>query len=298
VRAGQPLARLDDSDVLLGAQAAEDQVRAARVDAEQAATDASRFGRLAAEGSVGGADRERQQARADAAAARLDQAQRQMAMARNRLSYTTLQAPYDAVVTALLAEQGQVVAEGQPVLVLAREGQREVVADIPEDWVDRVRGAEATAIASAPDGDSAPAVPVRLRELSPAANAQGRTFRARFAAMPGAADAMRRWPLGSTARLQLALRDSADRGVRVPVSALVKGNGPAGVWVIGATGNSLVFQPVEVLGIEESALRVSGLEPGQRVVSVGAQKLDAGMTVRPVERPGGEPAAPLARSGS
>jgi len=299
VRAGQPLARLDASDVLLAVQAAEDQVRAARVDAEQAASDAARFGRLAAEGSVGGADRERQQARADAAAARLDQAQRQLALARSRFSYTSLQAPYDGVVTALLAEQGQVVAEGQPVLTLARDGQREVVTDIPEDWVAHVRGADATAIAFSlvPDNDGARAVPLRLRELAPAASAQGRTFRARFAAMPGAADTLHRWPLGSTARLQLALRDGGERGVRVPVSAVVKGDGAAGVWVIGATGRTLVFQPVQVLGIEESALRVSGLAPGQRVVSVGAEKLDAGMTVRPVERPGAEPTARPARSG-
>lgn len=130
VRAGQALARLDTNDYALAVQAAEDQVRAARVDAEQSASDEARFRRLSAEGSVGMADHERQKARADAAAARLSQAQSQLALARNRDTYTTLVAPYDGVVTALRIEMGQVVAEGQPVLAVARDGEREIVADI------------------------------------------------------------------------------------------------------------------------------------------------------------------------
>ncbi len=293
VRAGQVLAQLDPADYLLAVQAAEDQVRAARVDAEQSASDEARFGRLAADGSVGSADHERQKARADAAAARLGQAQRQLALARNREAYTTLVAPYDGVVTALRAELGQVVAEGQPVLALARDGEREVVADIPEEWVARVR--QATASATNGTASEASAVPLRLRELSPLGSAQGRTFRARFAAAGGGLSA---WPLGSTAQLMLASREGGERGVRVPVSALVKGSGPAGVWVINEAGTGLVFTPVQVQGLDETTLRVTGLAPGQRVVSVGAQKLDAGLAVRPVDRPDAEPAPVLARSGS
>ena len=55
--------------------------------------------RLLADGSVGAADHERQKARADAAAARYEQATRQLALARNRDGYTTLVAPYAGVIT-------------------------------------------------------------------------------------------------------------------------------------------------------------------------------------------------------
>ncbi|TMG96717.1 MAG: HlyD family efflux transporter periplasmic adaptor subunit [Betaproteobacteria bacterium] len=88
---------------------------------------------MLADGSVGSADHERQKARADAAAARLEQARRQLDLARNREGYTTLVAPYAGVVTALRFERGQVVAEGQPVLSLARDGEREIVADLPRN---------------------------------------------------------------------------------------------------------------------------------------------------------------------
>jgi membrane fusion protein, multidrug efflux system len=296
VKAGQVLARLDDADTTLAVQAADDQVRAARVEAEQAAADEARFRRLAAEGSAGSADHERQKARADASAARLEQAQRQLALARNRDAYSTLVSPYAGVVTAVRVEQGQVVAEGQPVLSLARDGEREIVVDIPEDWVDRVHTATAQAGRGAA-GPSPLTVPLRLRELSPLATAQGRTFRARFAATAPAREALASWPLGSTAELQLASSVARERGVLIPVSALVKASGTAGVWTLNAAGTGLVLAPVQVLSMDETTLRVTGLAVGQQVVSVGAQKLDAGLTVRAVERPR-TAVAGVARTGS
>ncbi len=110
VKAGQPLARLDSADYQLAVSAAADQVQAAAVDAQQAASDEARLRRLLTDGSVGAADHERQKARADAAAARLAQAQRQLNLARNRAGYATLVAPYAGLVTALRFERGQVVA--------------------------------------------------------------------------------------------------------------------------------------------------------------------------------------------
>ena len=189
VKAGQALARLDPADYQLAVSAAADQVQAASVDAQQAASDEARLRRLLADGSVGAADHERQKARADAAAARLEQARRQLDLARNREGYATLVAPYAGVITALRFERGQVVAEGQPVLSLARDGEREIVADLPEEWVGRVRTLAATAT---PWHDTKSSLRLVLRELSPLASAQGRTFRVRYAAAPESRAAGRR----------------------------------------------------------------------------------------------------------
>jgi len=49
----------------------------------------------------------------------------------NQTNYTTLYADADAIVMSTLAEPGQVVAAGQPVLVLAKDGLREAAVDIP-----------------------------------------------------------------------------------------------------------------------------------------------------------------------
>jgi len=295
VKAGQALARLDPADYQLAGSAAADQVQAASVDAQQAASDEARFRRLLADGSVSAADHERQKARADAAAARLDQARRQLALARNREGYATLVAPYAGVVTALRFERGQVVTEGQPVLSLARDGEREIVADLPEEWVGRVRTLAATAT---PWHDPKSPLPLVLREVSPLASAQGRTFRVRYAAAPQSRAQVAALPLGSTMQLNLAGPSAGTAAAVLPVTALVKASGSAGVWVLDAKGSGLVFQPVQVVGTEDAWVHVTGLAAGSRVVSVGAQKLDAGITVRAVERAPEAAPSPIAKSSS
>lgn len=295
VKAGQPLARLDPADYQLAMRAAADQVQAASVDAQQAASDEARFGRLLTDGSVGAADHERQKARADAAAARLDQARRQLDLARNREGYATLVAPYAGVVTALRFERGQVVAEGQPVLSLARDGEREIVADLPEEWVGRARTLAATAT---PWHDANSPLQLALRELSPLANAQGRTFRVRYATAPESRIQVAALPLGSTVQLNLTGPRTGPTGMVLPVSALVKASGPAGVWMLDAKGSGLVFKPVRVVGSDDAWVQVTGLAAGSRVVSVGAQKLDAGITVRAVERATEAPPAVATKSTS
>lgn len=299
VKAGQPLARLDPTDYQLAMRAAADQVQATSVDAQQAASDEARFGRLLVDGSVGAADHERQKARADAAAARLDQARRQLDLARNREAYATLVAPYAGVVTALRFERGQVVTEGQPVLSLARDGEREIVADLPEEWVGRAR--TLTAVATPWHGaaqDAKAPLQLVLRELSPLASAQGRTFRVRYAATPESRAQVAALPLGSTMQLNLSDPTAGAASAALPVTALVKASGSAGVWVLDANGSDLAFQPVQVVGMDDASVRVTGLAAGSRVVSVGAQKLDAGIKVRAVERSPEAAPAPVGKSSS
>jgi RND family efflux transporter MFP subunit len=288
VKSGQALARLDTADYQLGVNAAEAQVQAARVDAEQAAADESRFRRLAADGSVGTADHERQKARADAAAARLDQAQRQLALARNRSDYTLLVAPYAGVVTALRIETGQVVAEGQAVVSLARRDDHEFAVDLPEGMAADVRSLKATA---QPWQGAGQPIALQLRELAPVAGAQGRTFRARFAPTGAGREPANQLALGSTALV--SLEGASAPGLRLPASAIVKSNGAAAVWVVGAAAGSLKLQPVQVTASEADHVHVTGLPDGLRVVSVGAQKLEASMKVRPLERRDDEVPLPM-----
>src|SRR5436305_129004 len=75
------------------------------------------------------------------------------------------------------AEAGQVVAEGQVVARLARDGEREAVVSLPEKLADAARSARATVTLWAAPGESYPAA---LRELSPIADPITRTYQARF----------------------------------------------------------------------------------------------------------------------
>lgn len=300
VRAGQVLAHIDPADYERAAQAATAQERTAEVDAAQAVRDAARFKRLLADGSVGAADAERQQARADAAAARLAQAQQQSALARNRARYTELKAPFDGVVTALRFETGQTVHENHSVLSLARPGELEVVVDVPEALVGQLSAWQASLLlaagSAAPETAATSAIPLRLRELAPSASATTGTTRARYATAPGAKAAGLRMGMTATVHLQQAGRVS---GAELPVGALLAtaattpspsrptpelDTGPA-VWRVDAQTGALKRQPVRLLSQSTDHVRVAGLTDGDLVVTVGAHTLDAGLKVQPVQRP-------------
>ncbi len=277
VHAGQPLARIDSGDYQLAADAAAEQLRAAQVDATQAVSDAARFKRLLQDGSVGAADQERQQARSDAAAARLVQAQKQLDLLRNRTDYAVLTAPFDGVITSMQFEVGQMVSEGQPVIVLAKPGELEVVVDVPEALATGLRDQVANArLAAAPD-----LLKLSLRELAPSASPQARTFRARYAIV-SPPQGLR---MGVTADVQLA-RKGAIASAELPSGALLTTNQVPSVWLANDKTGALTRQNVTLLSQSTDRVRVTGLPDGALVVSAGAQKLDAGMKVQAVKRPG------------
>jgi len=274
---GQALAKLDDADYQLALGVASDQLSAASVDARQAALDADRFQRLVGDGSMGSADMERQKSRSDAANAGMEQARKALEVAQNKNSYTTLVAPYSGVVTAMSMEIGQVVAQGAPIVSLAKDDEREVVTDLPEDMVNQVRQFKVKALSW---DNNEMSVALHLRELSPLAASQGRTYRARYA--PKSYSEMVHFPLGSTIQLQLSRL--AASGATLPLSALVKTAGTPGVWALNSAGDGVVFVKVNVLSYGTDTVRVTGLADNLRIVTVGAQKLDPSMKVRPIER--------------
>ncbi|MCX6062308.1 MAG: efflux RND transporter periplasmic adaptor subunit [Campylobacterales bacterium] len=277
VTCGQALAKLEDADYQLALGVAADQLSAASVDARQASLDADRFQRLVGDGSMGSADLERQKSRSDTANAGMEQARKALKVAQNKNSYTTLKAPYNGVVTAMSMEIGQVVAEGVPIVSLAKDDEREVVTDLPEYMVNQARQFKAKALSW---DNNEISVALHLRELSPLAASQGRTYRARYA--PKSYSAMEHLPLGSTIQLQLSR--PAVSGTALPLSALVKTAGELGVWVLNSAGNGIAFVKVNVLSYGTDTVRVAGLTDNMRIVTVGAQKLDASMKVRPIER--------------
>lgn len=280
VVAGQPLARLDPADYDLAVRSAENQLQAAKVDAEQATSDEARFRRLLADHSVSVADHERQKARADAAVARQAQASRQLDLARNRMKYATLVAEIDGVVTSVRFEVGQVLTEGQPVITIAKPSELEVVADLPEELAGSARSLSASAtLWDAPDS----VLPLKLRELAPAAAAQTRTFRARFSILDKSPTMRQKLHLGMTTQLHLAAKGSG-LAVVLPATAVWKTDGKSMVWEIDSSGAKLQARPVEVLRYTDETVVVQGVADGAKVVTAGIQKLTPGLAVSPIER--------------
>ncbi|MBV8126675.1 MAG: efflux RND transporter periplasmic adaptor subunit [Planctomycetaceae bacterium] len=276
VKAGQPLFRLDPEDYELAVKEAEADLIAAEAEVKLTIAEHERRVELRSTDATSLSEFDKTLSDRDVAVAKRDRAVKALALARNRLSYCTLAADADGVVTALPAEAGQVVADGQPVARLARDGGREAVVSLPENRVVAARSARARVTLWSTPGV---ALPAELRELSPAADPVTRTYQARFA-IPGAGPAVE---LGMTATVHLTSANAA-RGFVLPLSSLSGRGGRPAVWVVGHKAGRPTLTPVEVREYrQESVVIADGLKPGELVVTAGVQKIDSELAVLPWE---------------
>ena len=273
VRAGQPVARLDASDLALAEASARAQMASVEAERNLAESEFRRYADLRAKNFISQAEYDRRANAFSTAEARLKAVRAQHRQAANQVAYATLSADTDGVITAIEAEAGQVVAAGQTVARLARPGEREIAFSVPESQRELLEKAEEFTVSlNARPGRTWKA---RLRELSPAADPVTRTYAAR-ATLLGADDEVE---LGMSARASVALGAPGAK-IEIPISALhTRGDTPQ-VFVVTAEGT---VQPRQVKtgGIAgERVVIESGLAPGEVVVVAGAQLLRAGQRVR------------------
>jgi RND family efflux transporter MFP subunit len=276
VTKGQRLATLDDTDARLELQSAQAEEAAARIDLGRAVADLDRAHGLFAEGHIAKAALDRATSVQAEATSRADRAQRARVLAENRLAYAALTAEAEGIVTEVLAEPGQVLPSGQPVVVLANTDTLDVVFALPEQDLPRLSGATATAtLWDEPDRSYA----LTLRDVSPDVDPTGRTYRVRmWLEAPDAAVS-----LGRTATVTLS-HGAANPVIALPLAAILNDGAGAAVWRVAGQTQTLERVPVEVAAIEARvALVRADLAPGDAVVSLGAHKLDPARPVRVVE---------------
>lgn len=267
VHRGQVLMRLDPVDLSLGVTSQQGAVEAARARSIQATADLGRLKGLVEQGAISAQQYDDALATDRAAKAQLDAAVAQASVAKNANQYAELLADVDGVVINTFAEPGQVVSAGQKVIALAKDGPREAAVDLPESERPPL-GSQAEATLYGATGVLGPSS-ASLRELSDSADPQTRTFAARYVLAGNAANAA----LGATVTVQLA-DPASQQHASVPIGAIYdSGHGP-GVWRVDVRNSDVVFQPVTLGRIgEEEAVVTSGVEPGKRVVALGAHLL-------------------------
>ncbi|MBV8273334.1 MAG: efflux RND transporter periplasmic adaptor subunit [Cupriavidus sp.] len=299
VRKGQPLARLDPTDLALAETGARALYDAARTDRDLAQSDLKRYNELAAKGFISAAEQRRRQATYDSAASKLEQAQANLRNQSNQTAYAVLTADADGVVTAIDTEVGQVVTPGQPVIRVAQTAEKEVAIGLPEDQVDMLRGVSEVTIRTWSEPDRV--LPGHVREISAAADPVTRTYPTRVSVPNPPADLR----LGMTAVVTFT-RNGESAAIRVPLTALLQDRGNNQVWVYhaepGGNGGGGTVKPVPVtLGQADGNLIEvrQGLSPGQTIVTAGVHLLRAGQKVKPMQsvapaQPASNPGAPLA----
>jgi RND family efflux transporter MFP subunit len=272
VSAGQVLAVLDPTDFDLAVKAAENDRNAAVATARNAELEEERARQAWANRVISASEYDLRKANLDTATEQLRKTERSLELARNRLSYATLRAEAEGVVTALGAEAGQVVAEGQWVVRVARSGEREAVVGVPEHKHVDLKSATAKVSLWSHNGTDYPAT---LREIAPSADPVTRTYQVRFS-LPADCPA----ELGMTVTVHLHPYTSTP-AVSVPLSAVTKTGEQPGVWIVDPKTGKLTLTPVQVKEYRhDRAVLSGGLRGNELVVRAGVQKLDPAITVR------------------
>jgi len=262
VKKGELLARLDAADTGLQESAADAQYRLAE-------DEVKRYRELRDKGFVS-------QSALDAKETALKAAAAQAGLARNQATYTSLLSDRTGVVSATLAEVGQVVSAGQPVLRVAQDGEREVSIAIPESRFAAIKVGMPAQIEFGVAGNGGQTVAAHVREISPSADPASRTYPARVSF-----DASNvKIALGMTARVRIneSRKGGAQKtgGFKVPLTAIFQQNDKTAVWIV-AQDRSVSLRAVEVLAYrDDGALIGSGVAAGERIISAGVHKITAG----------------------
>jgi RND family efflux transporter MFP subunit len=279
VKAGQPLMRIDETDLRLALTAKRSAVTAARAFVVQLDADERRYAKLASDGWVSRQRYEQAKAASDTAKAQLAAAEAEARVAENEATYSVLVADADGTVVETLGEPGQVVTAGQTVVQLAQAGPREALVALPET----IRPAIGSVAEASVYGSDGRRYAAHLRQLSDSADAQTRTYEARYVLDGEAAAA----PLGATVTIRL-VNQASQPEVEVPLGAVLDNGQRTGVWVLDGATSTVKFRPVKFVRVTSETAVISGLSSGDPVVSLGAHFLQEGARVRTASQSRGD----------
>jgi RND family efflux transporter MFP subunit len=247
-------------------------VHSARAKAELDQKTFERNQKLRADGAISQQEFDLSEAAAKTSAATLAQAEQ-------ALRESVLVAPFDGQILARMANSGETIAAGKPVLRFADLRQMSVELGVPDRLIGRIRvGQHIPVTISALEGRTFPGT---VTEVSVAAPEGTRLFKVKIqldnpdgllkSGMTASVPLEERAPLGPQA-------------VLVPLSALVASakNGAAGqlaVFVVGEDGHARerIVKPDDI--VASSIIVKEGLQAGEKVVVVGASNLYDGAPV-------------------
>jgi RND family efflux transporter MFP subunit len=184
-----------------------------------------------------------------------------VSVARRNLEKCTLTAPFDGVIGKRMAQVGNFVRHGDPLIAVTQIDQFELDAEIPDNQADEVRHTDSIRFESRGQG-----WPVELLRLSPVINSQGRTRQARFAF---AADAP---AVGRSGELVWRVGEGM-----LPSNLISRRNGVLGVFLLDEGKDKARFEPLP--DAQEGRPVSVELPATSYVITLGRERLQDGMTL-------------------
>lgn len=277
VPAGAVVARIDSAQAEAALAGARASVAAAEASLTRAAQARDRAENMLARGVGTQAQLDGAEEAFLAARAIFDQAGAGLEAAAQAVEDTVIRAGEDAIVLDRLAQPGEIVGAGQPVLTLASDGRLEALFQTPDlTGLSELRGADLLLTHK-----DRPAFRSRIVEISPVVTETG-TVEARAAIPSEAAAGL---TIGSI--LEGHMTRETDPVFTVPWTALAATREGPAVWVADPQTMAVHLTPVAIARYDDASIDISeGLVDGMAVVGAGSQALYEGMVVAPGETAG------------
>jgi RND family efflux transporter MFP subunit len=267
IKSGDALARLDDTMLQLLEQDGLANIKRIEAQLDYARKQEQRFHELQTQNSVSVTQIDEARSQRQVLEAELARARVGLEQTRHRRRMAVVRAPFDGVVAERFIQVGEYLATGAPVVRLVNTVALEVSAQAPVSLAPRLKAGDPVSVRQDDQ-----LIEARIRSVVPVGDQASRQLEVRVALVDTA------WSIGTA--VQVALPNAAPRQVvAVPRDALIlRSNGSYVVRVgdddtiervsvdTGASHNGLV----EIRG---------GIEPGDRLVIRGGERLQAGQAV-------------------
>lgn len=215
------------------------------------------------------------------ARAQVAQAQASLQLARQQLDNTRIYSPVSGTVQKRLANPGQMLMAGSPILQIVSLNSVYFEGQVPESEIRWVTMGQSVTVKI--DAYPGRAWTGNVAAINPVGNDQARLFNVRIA-LSGSGGKLRP---GMFARGVIAVR-TVPNAVVVPKDAIVARGGQTILYVIENNRARLI--PAQTGLSTQEWIQVSGVQPGQQVVVQGADALSDGSRVQ-IQRTEGAPVA-------
>ena len=275
VRAGQVLASIDRSVQNEQARAQAAQVQVARADAELAQNNLDRALQLVERGFVSTADVDRLTATRDAARARVNVAQAQLAELRQRNARLNIVAPASGLVLERNIEPGQTVSAGiAAAFVIAQGGEMELRARVGEAELQQL---SVGVVAEISPVGSSERYSGQIWQIEPTVDEQSRQGVARVALSyaPG---------LRPGGFATAVIRSGTTVAPLLPESAVLSDQNGSYVYIVDKA-NTVQRRPIETGMVTAGGIAVTdGISGNEKIVLSAGGFLNPGERVKPVTR--------------
>jgi multidrug efflux system membrane fusion protein len=279
VHAGQVLFQIDPRPFQAEVDRLAAEAERARAKAQLAGADSDRAQRLLAQEAIAKEEAERLSSEARSAKADLGAAEAGLRAAQLNLSFTRVVSPIEGRVSRAMITRGNLVTPADLLTTVVSDGPIYATFNTDEQtylkYAKAQRGGEGPVYMGLMTEEGFPHQG-KLQFLDNAVDVHSGTIngRALFSNADGG------FTPGLFARVRLVSRDAQSVAV-VPEQALGTDLGKRYVLVLGA-GNKVEYRPVALgRGVGQSRIVLSGLKPGDRVVTTGLQKIKPGDVVAP-----------------